>query len=117
MPTVEKTAGGRVHVRGIGRFSIGDRADVSADEAAYLCEERGDFEYVHEPKALDDTPEPSIDEWHDWNEGDWLELDYEQRADDVQAGRVDEHLDEVIDCDRSTTVTEAANKRRDELED
>lgn len=48
MPTVEKVSGGRVLVRGIGRFEIGDREDVTEDDAAYLCEERGDFRRVEE---------------------------------------------------------------------
>jgi len=46
MPTVEKTVGGRVNVRGIGEFERGDTADVSEGDAEYLVEERGDFEYV-----------------------------------------------------------------------
>jgi len=46
MPTVEKVSGGRVLVRGIGWFDVGDQADVSGADAQYLCEERGDFERV-----------------------------------------------------------------------
>lgn len=48
MPAVEKVRGGRVHVRGIGAFELGDRADVSEDQAAYLLEERSDFALVDE---------------------------------------------------------------------
>jgi len=48
MPTVEKVSGGLVRVRDIGQFRVGDRVEVSADEAAYLCDERGDFERVGE---------------------------------------------------------------------
>jgi hypothetical protein len=53
MPTVEKVAGPRIHVRDIGRFSTGDRADVSADEAQYLCEELGGFERVDDEDSTD----------------------------------------------------------------
>lgn len=54
MPTVEKVRGGEVLVRGIDtRFSVGDRADVSDELAAYLCEERGDFERVEENDDLE----------------------------------------------------------------
>jgi hypothetical protein len=53
MPTVEKTVGGRVHIRDVGEtFTIGDRAEVSEAQAAYLCEERGDFKRVDD--AADD---------------------------------------------------------------
>ena len=46
MPTVEKTSGGRVHVRDIGEFVPGEQVEVSGDDAEYLCAERGDFEAV-----------------------------------------------------------------------
>ncbi|QLG47899.1 hypothetical protein [Natrinema halophilum] len=47
MPTVEKTHGSRVYIRPLEqRFEIGDQADVDEEMAAYLCEERGDFERV-----------------------------------------------------------------------
>lgn len=58
MPTVEKTTGASVYVRGIGNFTVGDRADVSDEDAAYLCETRGDFERVN-AGAGDD---PALDE-------------------------------------------------------
>lgn len=53
MPVVEKIAGGRVVVRGIGEFSPGDRADVSEADAAYLCDDRGDFQRVDENDGSD----------------------------------------------------------------
>lgn len=46
MPTVEKTKGGRVSVRGIGDFVPGEPVEVSDDDAEYLCDERGDFTVV-----------------------------------------------------------------------
>jgi hypothetical protein len=46
MPVVEKTFGGTVRVRDIGEFAPGDRAEVSTADAAYLVDERGDFEVV-----------------------------------------------------------------------
>ncbi|MDF9748368.1 hypothetical protein [Natrinema salsiterrestre] len=47
MRAVEKVRGGRVYIRPIDqRFSIGDRVTVDEELAAYLCEERGDFERV-----------------------------------------------------------------------
>lgn len=47
MPAVEKTTGGPVYHRGLGEtLEIGDQSEVSEELAAYLCEERGDFERV-----------------------------------------------------------------------
>jgi hypothetical protein len=51
MPVVKKVRGGRVAVRDVGAFEVGDTAEVDGSTAAYLCEERGDFERV------DDTAE------------------------------------------------------------
>jgi hypothetical protein len=65
MPVVEKTSGGRVHIRDVGEtFHIGDQADVSEAQAAYLCEERGDFERVGDepgPGAEGDADEDSVE--------------------------------------------------------
>lgn len=46
MPRVRKVSGAPVLIRGVGQFGRGDEEDVSADTAAYLCDERGDFELV-----------------------------------------------------------------------
>lgn len=55
MPTVEKTHGGRVVLRAIGRqLSVGDRAEVSDELAAYLCDDRGDFAVVDDAGATED---------------------------------------------------------------
>lgn len=65
MPTVEKTSGGRVYLQALDqRFEIGDRADVSEGFAAYLCEERGDFECVagNELESAEVNPEDVADE-------------------------------------------------------
>jgi hypothetical protein len=75
MVEVEKARGGSVLVRGIGEFAVGDRADVTADEAAYLCDERGDFERVGETDRTDTVPvddaiEQGVCPWCDDYEGD-----------------------------------------------
>lgn len=49
MPTVRKTDPPAVTVRGVGSFNVGDTADVDADAAAYLVDDRGDFAYVDGP--------------------------------------------------------------------
>lgn len=55
MPTVRKTSGGRVYYRAVGReFAAGETADVDDDTAAYLCDERGEFERVENGESEDD---------------------------------------------------------------
>lgn len=132
MPTIRYTAdGGRYRVAG-ETFEPGDSADVSDGLAEHLVDDVGDFERVHENitdvefEEVDDDGDgsdgqegkpPDVDEWEDWNEDDWLELDYQQRADDVRAGLVDDHLDEIEDAETSTTVVDAVALRKQDLED
>ncbi|MDS0258572.1 hypothetical protein NDI56_03995 [Haloarcula sp. S1CR25-12] len=126
MVWVEKTDPPNVTVRGVGEFSVGDTDDVAADDAEYLVEERGDFELVDEPgpesewtvgdDAHEEDGAPDVDEWADWSEDSWLELNYQQRAEDVREGRVDGHLDDIADVETSDTVVKAVNDRRGELE-
>lgn len=49
MPTVEKTSGGLVHYRSLGRQLVsGDQIDVSDGMANHLCDVRGEFERIVE---------------------------------------------------------------------
>jgi len=90
MPLVEKTTGASVYLRGLERnLAIGDRADVSEDYAAYLCDERGDFERLEvqeaefrevddEDEAEDDegaeaTDEPSLEDQIDAGDCPWCD--------------------------------------------
>jgi hypothetical protein len=52
----------------------------------------------------------------EWSEEAWLEGDYSERAEAVADGRVDDHLDDIEDCETSDTVIEAVEDRRAELE-
>jgi hypothetical protein len=61
----------------------------------------------------DDTAAESDD--IEWSEEAWLEGDYSERADAVADGRVDDHLDDIEDCETSDNVIEAIEERRDEL--
>lgn len=57
MKRVKKTRGGIVYLRSERRrFRAGDTAEVSADKAAYLSEERGDFTIVDD--VTTDVPDP-----------------------------------------------------------
>jgi len=107
MPTVEKVSGGRVLVRGIGWFDVGDQADVSGADAQYLCEERGDFVRIDE----------------DDSEGEFVAQEFVNRtpvddvASDILAGDADGHLDQVEQAERQSrdrkTVYEAVDTRRE----
>jgi hypothetical protein len=76
-----------------------------------------DVEAIDDSEAEDTDSAPDVDEWADWNEDDWLDVGYEQRADDVRAGRVDEHLEAIADVETSSTVEGAVEARRNELAD
>lgn len=76
-----------------------------------------DGAYDADVDAESDDGDGEPDEWHDWNEDAWMDLGYEQRAEDVRAGRVDDHLGDVESAERSDTVLEAVEDRRSELED
>lgn len=127
MPTVEKTSGGRLTVRDIGTFSPGDIVEVSDAEAQYLCDERGDFARVGKPAdddvrqedgPPDETAEADVDQEGDNFEANgWLENDYQDRAEAVRAGGLDEFLDEIEEAETSETVIDAVDERRAELEE
>jgi len=62
MVRVEKVGGPKVTVRGIGTFAAAEVADVSAEDAKYLVEDRGNFKYADadaaaEAGATDETPQ------------------------------------------------------------
>ena len=81
MPTVEKTRGNRVYIRGVGRFGRGDRANVDEDTAAYLCDERGDFERVGDANDGEDEADGGGGDVGDDANGDpYLDLptDYDE---------------------------------------
>lgn len=113
--------------RWVGTHAYRDHAnDRVIDPGEELPEEIGErvaSAHPHQVEAIDDggadetDDAPDVDEWEDWNEDDWLELDYEQRAEDVQAGRVDDHLEEIVEVETSSTVEDAVEERRDELEE
>lgn len=116
MPTVRYTAdAGHYRVGGHG-FDPGDEHDVDDELAGYLADHE-DFEIVGDDSDDGDGElQPDPDEWHDWNEDSWLELGYQQRAEDVREGRVDDDLDAIEDAETSDTVIEAVEERREELE-
>lgn len=85
-----------------------DVAEFLADQDNALVEQA-----IDDPDSVD----IDVDSWHNWNEEDWLSLDYPDRAADVEDGLVDEHLDEIEEVETSSTVEDAVDARREELED
>lgn len=120
MPTVEKTSGGRVVVRGIGEFDPGDRVEVSDADAQYLVEERGDFEVIDGDDETDDAAEEADDSDVAIATGDAEAFvdrtPMEDVVEDIEDGVVDEVLDQVEAAAERKGVLEAIEARRDELE-
>jgi predicted nucleic acid-binding Zn-ribbon protein len=143
MPRVRYTSdGGRYRAGGV-TFTPGDEHDIPQGLAEHLVEDVGDFEYVdtEEPAAdnaaatsdTDSDPDPDADADA---EGDgeatadedgaatdsdafdiegWLDNDYGDRAETVEAGEVDAHLDTIAEHETSDTVLDAIGVRRAEL--
>jgi len=63
----------------------------------------------------EDGDDEAVDDEAEWSEEAWLAGDYEERAEAVRDGRVDQHLDDIEDVERSETVTEAVEQRREDL--
>jgi hypothetical protein len=128
MVEVRNTSPRDIYVSGVAGFEAGATEDIPRRHAEYLDENRDHFEIVDEgysagsdgdvDEADEDgdgtaEDEDGADETFDADE--WLDADYTERADRVRGGEVDEHLDQIIDEETSTTVVEAAEERKDEL--
>ena len=117
MPTVRYTAdGGTYRVAGHS-FEPGDERDVDDELADYLADHEG-FEVVDADADDGDSDEFQFDpgEATDFSSNGWLENDYQDRADAVRAGGLDDYLDEIEAAETSETVLDAIEDRRAELE-
>ena len=94
----------------------GEAVTVDDEIAAHL-QEHGEFEVVEtdEPAEGDESDGESAGE--DFGTDSWLENGYQDRADAVHEGDVDDYLDEIEAAETSETVLDAVEERRDELED
>lgn len=100
MTVVEKTSGGVVYVRLLDRrFTIGDRVDVSAEQAARLVG-RGDFERVNDAAADGESSEGE-------NDGS---LDTEPDGSEAGDG------DDAVEADGADDTDEAADADQDDEE-
>lgn len=66
--------------------------------------------------ASDEVSAEETDDVSEWDEDEWLDGGYQDRADMVRTGAVDEFLDEVEAVETADTVLDAVEARRDELE-
>ena len=122
MPLIHYGGGGRYRTSG-HLFEEGDIVDVDEDLADYLCEKDA-FGRVDEmpADAKDDTEaESGSDEEPTESEGfdvdAWIDDNhYQERSEEVRAGKHDEHLDAIADAESATTVQDAVGERRAELE-
>jgi hypothetical protein len=117
MPTVEKTSGGRVNVRGIGEFERGDQADVSTADAQYLVEERGDFKIVDEASEDDAVTAFAFPETDVGESGELTDFTVDEVKARLETGEFDHVLDDIKSAeehgkDRST-VHDAIDERRE----
>jgi len=104
--------GGHYRVGGVG-FDPGDEKDVDEELAEHL-EDVGEFEVVDDAgEGLQFDP----GEVTDFSSNGWLENDYQDRADAVREGGLDDYLDEIETAETSDTVLDAVEQRRDELEE
>lgn len=119
MVTIEKVQGGRYRTDSVDEtVTTGDRIDVDEAQAAYLCDERRDFRRVDDDgdEAADPSGEAEGSDEDEFDADAWLEQDFDDRADRVRAGDVDDHLEEIADEETSDTVLDAIGERRAELE-
>ena len=126
MVRVEHVSGGVIRHQSIGRSTPGDTHDVSEEAAAYLCEEREEFEYSDVIDAeYEDVTDSEGDGGDTDDESDggafdedaWLDQDYTDRAEQVRTGEVDAHLETIDDIETSGNVRDAIGERRAELEE
>ncbi|WP_135852615.1 hypothetical protein [Halorussus salinus] len=120
MPQATYTAdGGHYRVGGVG-FDPGDTKTIDEELASYLDDHR-DFEV----ESGDSDRDPDVGESNSaaseafagegFSESDWLANDYQDRAEAVTAGNLDDSLDAVEAVETSDTVLEAVDDRRAEL--
>ena len=122
MQRVRYTAdGGHYRVGGYG-FDPGDEKTVDEDLAEYLAD-TNEFDVVDESGGSDtnestDESEQTGDDSADngFDIAGFLDRNVDPVVDDVRAGAVDEHLDDIAEQADRVTVSDAIGERRAELE-
>lgn len=122
MTQVEHVENGVIRHTSIGRSEPGDTHDVSEETAAYLCDERGDFERIgvidaeYEVVDEESEAETEADGGDTFDLDEFLDQNAKPAAAEIRDGDVDEHLDAISDAAERTTVQDAIGERRAELE-
>lgn len=111
-PPQVATDAGRVAVDDDGYFAVSEASEawVTRFATAHGVTYGPDGAIERE----DEPPDPA-ETWGEWSEEEWLDADYEQRADAVLSGGVDPYLGEIEDVETSSTVEEAVEERREAL--
>jgi len=121
MPRIRHTSGpGRFgHSALSGVSGRGDEHDVSEEAAAYLCDDLGYFER----NDVIDAEHEVVDEESKGDGGEdafdldeFLDQNAKPAAEDIRAGEVDDHLDAIAEAGDRTTVQDAVDERRADLE-
>jgi hypothetical protein len=90
-------------------FEPGDVKEVND----YLGEHLLAKPYFVEP----DVAGADADDGGEFDVDEWLDQNYQTRAERVESGDVDEHLDEIAEAESSDNVMDAVGVRRAELEE
>ena len=96
--------------------------EEDVDEDAGEAEEAEPADETEEATEADEADEATAeadgaDEADEFDLEAFLDQKYTERADAVAAGEVDAHLDELASAETSTTVEDAIEARREELEE
>ena len=116
MPRIHYDGGGRYRTSG-RTFEEGDIVEVDEQLADSLCEQDA-FGRVESDDTLDEDGSGAEDDTTDgWDIDAWIdEHHYQAREEQVLAGEHDEHLDAIAEAESSTTVQDAVDERRAEIE-
>lgn len=68
-----------------------------------------------EIESFGDRLEPVEEEVDDFDVGQWLDIDFKERADKVASGEVDSHLEDIREIETSESVREAVRDRMTEF--
>jgi len=109
--TVRLTDDAPARIRGNGEtWRRGETRTVSQERADALID-------AHDYVEIVDDAAPNAEGEEAFDTGEWLDQDYEVRAERVEAGEVDAHLEAIAEAETSDNVLDAIGVRRAELEE
>ena len=121
MPLIRHTSGpsrfGHSALSGVS--SRGDEHNVTEEAATYLCDDLGYFERGDVIDAEYEVINEESDQNSDadgFNVDVYLEQNAKPIAEEIRAGKMDAQLDAIEEADDRTTVQDAVDDRRADLE-